>query len=173
MNYIRYLIISTIVFSIAFFSELIAYIIVENTFDVPEEWIINLQEKCGSPPENKTLHYKSLVFSGLVTMGYGSYIGILVHKHYHGHMWPGMFKTHIVKVILRYLVIIVMTSPFGACFLFIKWETDIVILLIFKTFLPLFGMSFVMFAFSHYFYAKFNLLNSNGRSNLKVANHSI
>jgi hypothetical protein len=94
-------------------------------------------------------------------MGLGAYIGILVHKHYHGHMWPGMFKTTWYKFLLRYLVMAVMVIPFGAAFLFVPWEADIAILLIFKTFLPLLGMSFVIFAFSHYFFAKFNLLNTD------------
>jgi hypothetical protein len=92
-------------------------------------------------------------------MGYGSYLGVLAHKHYHGRMWPGMFKTSWLKFLIRYLVMAAMAVPFGALFIFLPWTLNIAILVIFKTLIPLFGITFIIFAFSHYFFAKFNLLN--------------
>lgn len=91
-------------------------------------------------------------------MSYGAYLGILVHKHYYGHMWFNMFKTSWGKFIIRYIVMAIIAIPFGLMFLLIPWTVNIVLLVIFKTLIPLFGMSFLIFAFSHYFFAKYNLL---------------
>ena len=33
--------------------------------------------QCGTAPENNTLQYKSFVFAGITSMGYGAYIGVL------------------------------------------------------------------------------------------------
>ena len=55
------------------------FFILDMTFLVPEEWIINLRSHCKTYPENHTLQYFSLVLVGLTFVAYSAYLGILFH----------------------------------------------------------------------------------------------
>lgn len=163
LNTKKYVVWSSVVFIVVFSVQWIDYLIVEDTFVVPQEWIDNLALQCGSRDQNNTLQYKSLVYAGLCALAYGAYLGVLVHKHYYGIMWRHMFRTNWKKFLLRYLVMGAMALPFGLPFLLIPWSAPLWVLLIFKTLLPTFAVSFVIFGFSHYFFERFGLINPDER----------
>lgn len=50
VSILKCIIISTVIFVVFFMAQIIAFIIVNNTFDVPEIWITNMNNKCGTSP---------------------------------------------------------------------------------------------------------------------------
>ena len=70
-----------------------------------------------------------------------------------------MFRTSWLKFILRYIVLAILAVPFGLPFILVPWSANIVIVLFFKTLIPMLGMGYVFFAHSYYFFNRLNLLN--------------
>ena len=128
-----------------------------------------LYKKCGQPPINKVLHHKSLVYAGVTTAAYSAYLGILYHRHHFGFMWDDMFKTDLRRYLLRFVVLAGLAAPFGILFLIVPWSLEhIWTVVIFKTIMPCFACGYVVFAFSNYFFNKFDLLNHKNQSLLEM-----
>lgn len=52
INYKKYILLSTSIFLVGFLTQIVAFIITDNTFVIPQDWIINLVEKCGETSVN-------------------------------------------------------------------------------------------------------------------------
>lgn len=93
-------------------------------------------------------------------MGYGAYIGILIQARYFRHIeWPDMLKTTMLKFFLRYIIVIALLVPFGLIFLLVPSDSNLAVMIIFKTLVPVVLMMFCLFAFANYFFVKFHLVN--------------
>jgi hypothetical protein len=55
INYKKYVLLSTIIFLIGFFTQIGAFIITNNNFVIPSKWIINMVAKCGETSMNESM----------------------------------------------------------------------------------------------------------------------
>ena len=70
-----------------------------------------------------------------------------------------MFKTNAAKYLLRFVVIGALAAPFGLMYVLVPWTlSNVWVVMIFKALVPCLCIGLVIFAFSHYFFMKFNLL---------------
>lgn len=110
----------------------------------------------------KTFHYKSFIYAGITPAAYTAYLGMLLKEKIFPTVLTSeaIFKTDVVKFILRILVILVLGAPFGALFFLVSWaNSNIWVLLLFKTLTPCLGSMLLIFLFSDYLFAKFSLVN--------------
>jgi hypothetical protein len=129
-------------------SQLVVYLIVDNVFTPPARWVLNLNFKCGTTPVNQSFDKKSMVQAGVFSVGYGAYLGILLYRKLFDQFDYLTLRTNWYKYLLRYLVMAVMSLPFGLIILFTPWTGNLAVLIIFKTLIPCFVVGFLLFAFS-------------------------
>ena len=163
--YRKYAIVSTLIFLGACIVTAATFFIVDNTFTVPNEYIINLeaQPSCATGDElirNKAWHYKSFVYLGMYGAGYGGYLGMLIHSKHYGGMGDDVMKNSFWKIIVRYLVLAILAVPFALPFFFVPWTANLYLLLFLKTMLPTFFMLFINFSFHHALCVKLRLIDT-------------
>lgn len=118
---------------------------------------------------NEIFNKKSVIISGLGVCWYGGYLGILFQSRFFRTLdWPDMLKTGVIPFILRYLIIIVLMAPFAAIFLVIPKNTNLAVMIIFSTFVPLILATFSAFAFANYFFVRFKLVNETNAGLLPI-----
>ena len=109
---------------------------------------------------NWIFNKKSISITGLSEMAYGAYLGILIQARYFRHIeWPDLLKTTMPKFFLRYIIVIVLLVPFGLIFILLPSNSNLAVMIIFKTLVPVVLMMFCLFAFANFFFVKFHLVN--------------
>jgi hypothetical protein len=78
--------------------------VLKTIFDPPlEEWREMIYQKCPKKADGKSRMFydESIVMSGVCCIGFGAYIGIVLHRQYLGRTWPGMMETSVCQYFLR------------------------------------------------------------------------
>jgi len=126
------------------------------------EWNAEVTAKCGSGALNSAYTQKSLLQTGLISIGFGAYYG-LVFQGFKFNGQRGLEKpaSNLKKTFQRLLVFAILTLPGGVFYLLnfagIQSET---ILLVFAQILPIFLLMFVPFAYSDELCKRYGLLTN-------------
>ena len=101
-------------------------------------WISEIQRKCPTKifGTNRFFAVESIVMSGLSSLAYGAYLGIIAYREKAGRVWPGMLNTDFKETLFRFLFHLI-PIPIASFmfFSFAKWP--VVVQIIFQGFLPL------------------------------------
>lgn len=84
-----------------------------------------IESKCPNKKFNGGSRFfaeESIVMSGLCSIAYGAYIGIIIYREKAGRVWPGMLDTDWKETTYRYLIHFFVALPV-AIVLFIKLAT--------------------------------------------------
>ena len=157
---IKFILWSTLIFLVAFMSQIFTYVIVGLTFSDDPVWETNIYNKCPSivPGSGEIFNDKSVIMSGLLSLAYTGYLGIITQRKLYGKMNEQVFATSFFKGIMRLIVLGVVCVPFALPLLF-SFEASIGVLIIIKGLLPCLLLGYVMFGFSFKIYQKLNLIN--------------
>jgi hypothetical protein len=68
-------------------------------------WISEIQRKCLKKIYGKSRFFavESIVMSGLSSLAYGAYLGIIAYREKAGRVWPGMLNTDFKETLIRFL----------------------------------------------------------------------
>ena len=128
---------------------------------IDPEWSVQIESKCGAEALNSKFAEKSLIQTGLVTLGFGAYFGLVMQSyHFNGqkdHEEP--VDRRAMSAVMRLLVYVVLLLPgifiYGLNFLDI--QSDVVIL-IFGQILAIFTITFIPFYYGDRCCKRFQLL---------------
>ena len=101
-------------------------------------------------------------------MGYGAYLGVLFSRKFFGPMEPLMLKSGLLSILLRFLILGALCIPFGILFVLIKWTANLTVIFLFKTTIPILGITFMLFGFANFFFVKWNLIRQSGQSKVET-----
>lgn len=149
-------------------SQIATYLIVDAVFTPEQVWLDRIAAKCNIDVsvDKQILNYKSVVQSGASLFLYGAYLGLLLQTRTRWSIEKlktcdtselQINRLNIPKFAGRVVVAVLLILAPGLCILLIPWTCSLATLIIFKMLLPAILAGFALFAFSDYFWLKFNL----------------
>ncbi|CDW73235.1 pap2 superfamily phosphatase [Stylonychia lemnae] len=140
------------------------YYIVRSNFEYPQEWLDAIILKCneGKPLEIKGIFADSaFVKTGLVSIIFGAYLGMLYDSFYMGGTPSTINDTSSLKGILRLLIGGLVIIPFTLPYLLIGSSLSVGLLYFIKSALPFFMVGFIMFSWLKSVYIVAEVINTN------------
>ncbi len=110
----------------------------KNNQEIINGWISEIQRKCPKKLFGKSRFFavESIVMSGLSSLAYGAYLGIIAYRERAGRVWPGMLNTDFKETLIRFLFHLIPIPIAAIMFIsFANWP--VVVQIIFQGFLPL------------------------------------
>jgi hypothetical protein len=92
---------------------------------------------------------------------YGAYVGLIFERKVFKTRFLSLYvesRINILKFLGRILVVAVLVFAYGLLLYLIPWTLSLAILVIIKNLLPAILAGFSIFAFSSYFWRRFNLI---------------
>jgi hypothetical protein len=86
-----------------------------------------IYQKCPKKADgNSRMFYdESIVMSGISCLGFGGYLGIVLHRAKLGRVWPGMLETPVTHFLLRLLPQVLIPVPIAGLLLLPLAQTHI------------------------------------------------
>lgn len=145
-DYYNHIAILAIIFAILVGISIIIFEILNANFQVPELWIKNILQDCNQYLYYKSMHYKCLMDTGIISTAFGVFFGLLLTE---GDYEPERFETEFVKLSfgIKIYRLIVMIIPLGVIFIVIEvipMGENIYALFFVKYLLRLFLLSFLL-----------------------------
>lgn len=157
---------ATIAAVVLFMSQVLVYWHAKNTFSPPQEWIDNLNRKCGNPAPNKTFNYTSVSESGVVLLSFANYIGIIYQRCKWGVIPDDYLKgTGVENFVKRLVVLVVLCLPAVVPLLMVDITAALWKVTIFKLTVPCLWAGFVMFGLTYPVWKHYGMIRIQPASN--------